>query len=384
MSSTYSSLKIELIGTGDQSGTWGTTTNVNLGTAIEEAITGSANVAFSSADVTLTLTDTNGAQTARNLRLNLTGTSGGARNLFVPAIEKFYIVNNGLADDVTVKNATGSGTVIKAGTSGFVFNNATDVVAAINYYSGTFGPITTTTLSATSISATSISDSGNFTFTGTGNRILGDFSNATITNRVALQSSTTNGNTVVGALPNGTATGSSWQAYNAADPTNASLVSLEASSTSINLSSSIRGSGTYLPLYFYTNNTLNAQLSTAGVFSVTGSISSTRVNPRSLSLTSTSGAITPASDSFDQVNYSLTGSSSFSNPSGTPVNGQKLSIRLYAASAQTVSWTTTSGGYRIMGTALPASVAAGKTVYVGCVWNSTDSFWDVVAVATQA
>ena len=103
MASTYSSLKIELIGTGDQSGTWGTTTNTNLGTAIEEAITGSANVSFSSADVTLTLTDTNSSQTARNLRLNLTGTSGGARNLIVPAIEKLYLINNGLADDVTVK-----------------------------------------------------------------------------------------------------------------------------------------------------------------------------------------------------------------------------------------------------------------------------------------
>ena len=72
MASTYSELKIELIGTGDQTGTWGATTNTNLGTAIQEAITGSANVSFSSSDVTVTLTDTNAAQTARNLRLNLT------------------------------------------------------------------------------------------------------------------------------------------------------------------------------------------------------------------------------------------------------------------------------------------------------------------------
>ena len=379
MASTYSNLKIELIGTGDQSGTWGTTTNTNLGTAIEEAITGSADVTFSNADVTLTLTNTNASQTARNLRLNLTGTSGGARNLIVPAIEKFYIINNGLADDVTVKNSAGSGTIIKAGTSGFVFNNGANVVAAINYFSGAFGPITNTT-----VSATSISDSGNFTFTNTGNRILGDFSNATITNRVAVQSSTTNGNTAVGALPNGTATGSSWQAYNNSDPTNASLASLEASSTSINLASSIRGSGTYLPLYFYTNNTLNAQLSTAGDFSVTGSISSTRITPRSLAAASASGTITPASDTFDQVNYLLTGTSTFAAPSGTPTNGQKLSIRLFAASTQTVLWTTTSTGYRAIGTAFPSSVAAGQTIYVGCVWNSTDSFWDVVAVATQA
>jgi len=112
MASTYSSLKIELIGNGDQAGTWGNTTNTNLGTAIEEAITGSADVPFSSADVTLTLTDTNASQTGRNLRLNLTGTSGGARNLIVSAIEKQYIVNNGLADTITIRNSTGTGIAI--------------------------------------------------------------------------------------------------------------------------------------------------------------------------------------------------------------------------------------------------------------------------------
>jgi len=68
MASTYSDLKIELIGTGEQVGTWGSTTNTNLGTALEEAIVGSADVAFSSADVTLTLTNTNGTQAARHVR----------------------------------------------------------------------------------------------------------------------------------------------------------------------------------------------------------------------------------------------------------------------------------------------------------------------------
>jgi hypothetical protein len=138
MASTYSDLKIELIGTGDQTGTWGTTTNNNFSIAISEAITGSANVAFSSADVTLTLTDTNAAQTARNLRLNLTGTSGGARNLILGSgcqIEKLYLINNGLADAVTVKNTTGSGVVVAAGKSMFVFNNGTDVVDATTYLS---------------------------------------------------------------------------------------------------------------------------------------------------------------------------------------------------------------------------------------------------------
>lgn len=132
MASTYSNLKIELIGTGDQAGAWGITTNNNLQYAIEEAVVGSADVAFVSADVTLTLSNTNLSQTARNLRLNLTGTSGGARNLIVPAIEKFYIINNGLADAVTVKNSTGTGVSVAAGKSTIVYNNGTNVVDAVN------------------------------------------------------------------------------------------------------------------------------------------------------------------------------------------------------------------------------------------------------------
>jgi hypothetical protein len=133
MASTYSDLKFELIGTGEQSGTWGTTTNTNLGTAIQEAITGSADVTFASGTVTLTLTDTNASQTARNLRLNLTGTSGGAQNLIVPTIEKFYLVNNGCADAITVKNSTGTGVAVPAGKAMLVFNNGTNVVEGITY-----------------------------------------------------------------------------------------------------------------------------------------------------------------------------------------------------------------------------------------------------------
>jgi hypothetical protein len=133
MASTYSDLKIELIGTGEQVGSWGATTNTNLGTALEEAITGSADIVFSSADVILTLTNTNATQAARNLRLVCTGTSGGARQLILGSgcqIDKLYLVQNDLADAVTIKNTTGTGVTIAAGKKQFVFNNGTNVVAA--------------------------------------------------------------------------------------------------------------------------------------------------------------------------------------------------------------------------------------------------------------
>jgi hypothetical protein len=157
MASTFSDLKIQLMATGENSGTWGDVTNVNLGTAIEEAITGSASVAFSSADVTLPFINTNETQAARNLRLNLTGTSGGARNLIVPAIEKVYIINNGLADTVTVKNDTGTGIAVPTGKTMYVYNNGTNVVDAITHLTSlTTGVLTstsTTVLNGTTIPA---------------------------------------------------------------------------------------------------------------------------------------------------------------------------------------------------------------------------------------
>jgi hypothetical protein len=132
MPSTFSTLKIQLMATGENNTTWGDVTNLNLGTALEEAIVGSADVTFASADVTLTLTDTNASQTARNMRLRCTGTTGGStRNLIVPAIEKPYIVSNDCADSIIVKNTTGTGITVPAGKTMWVYNNATNVVDAV-------------------------------------------------------------------------------------------------------------------------------------------------------------------------------------------------------------------------------------------------------------
>ena len=133
MASTYSNIKIQLMATGENTTTWGDVTNVNLGTALEEAIVGSADVAFSNANVTLTLTDTNSTQAARNVRLNLTGTATTGYNLIVPAIEKPYIINNGTDGTITVKNATGSGTAVPAGKTMWVYNTGTNVVDATSH-----------------------------------------------------------------------------------------------------------------------------------------------------------------------------------------------------------------------------------------------------------
>jgi hypothetical protein len=134
MASTYSTnLKIELIGTGEQAGTWGTTTNSNLGTALEQAIVGKADVTMSSTTITLALTNSNAAQDARAIYLNLTGSPGGAAVLEVPAVQKPYIVKNGSDQQVTIKVSGQTGVPIPTLKTALVYNNGTDVVTAIDF-----------------------------------------------------------------------------------------------------------------------------------------------------------------------------------------------------------------------------------------------------------
>jgi hypothetical protein len=135
MPSTYSNIKIQLMGTGENTTTWGDVTNVNLGTAIEEAIVGSENVTFASANVTLTLTNTNATQVARHLRLRCTGTTAGARDLIVPSIEKPYIVRNDCADTITVKTAAGTGIAVPAGRTMWVYSDGVNVVDVTTHLS---------------------------------------------------------------------------------------------------------------------------------------------------------------------------------------------------------------------------------------------------------
>lgn len=144
--STYSNLSVELIGTGEQSGTWGTTTNTNLGTAMEEAIVGTVDQAVGTGDTTLTWSvSSNATQVARHLRLNLTGSAGGSGNLIIPTtaaggantFKKQFLIKNSSTTAITVKTASGTGVLVPAGKSSFVYADGTNVVASIDYISGT-------------------------------------------------------------------------------------------------------------------------------------------------------------------------------------------------------------------------------------------------------
>jgi hypothetical protein len=172
MASTYSNLKIQLMATGENSGTWGNVTNDNLGVAIEQALVETATVTFASANVTLTLTNTNASQTARALRLDLTGTTGGARDLIVPAIQKPYIVNNGTADTITVKVTGQTGVAVPAGRSYLLYNNGTDVVNALEGISVVSGGTGLETLTAESVVVGNGTNAVKFVAPGTNANVL--------------------------------------------------------------------------------------------------------------------------------------------------------------------------------------------------------------------
>jgi hypothetical protein len=135
MSSTYSTnLAIELIGAGEQAGNWGSTTNTNLGTLIEQAISGYVTQAVATGTDT-TITIPNGATgVARNMFIELTGTGGTNTNLIVPANKKlYYIYNNTASGQVTVKVSGQTGVSVINGSKVTLVSNGTDIVVANNY-----------------------------------------------------------------------------------------------------------------------------------------------------------------------------------------------------------------------------------------------------------
>ena len=132
MASTFStSLKLELIGNGDQSGTWGTTTNTNLGTLLEQAITGVVAITMTNADKTLT--NLNGtSDEARNAVLVVGGTNSAIRNVIAPAVNKTYIVVNNTVGGfaIVIKTSASAGVSIANGATQTVYCDGTEFYLA--------------------------------------------------------------------------------------------------------------------------------------------------------------------------------------------------------------------------------------------------------------
>jgi hypothetical protein len=157
MASTYStSLKLTLMGDGDQAGLWGQTTNTNLGTLLEQAITGITSITMS--DANYTLTSFNGiSDEARNAVLVVTGTNNAVRDLIPPVVEKLYTVVNNTTGGYAIRviGASGTGVNIPNGATCLVYCDGTNF---INGLSGTTGNFSV---------AGNITATGNVSVTGT-------------------------------------------------------------------------------------------------------------------------------------------------------------------------------------------------------------------------
>jgi hypothetical protein len=159
-----------------------------------------------------------------------------------------------------------------------------------------------------------------------------------------------------------------------------------ASGTTLTRGSIESSTGTALNL---TGNAVVFVTAAAGdVVTPTGTFTLTnkRINPRVVAALATTGTLTANGDTTDLfVAEGLTGAITLAQPSGTPVDGQKLLIRLKDnGTARGITWTTSAGAFREIGITLPTTTVLGKVTYVGCVYNSADSFWDAVATVTQA
>ena len=162
MASSYSpSLKIELIGTGDQSGTWGTTTNNNLGTLLEQAITGVQSITMANANYVLT--NYNGvSDEARNAVLVVGGTNSAIRQIIAPLVNKIYVISNQTTGgyDITIGAVSGAVVSIPNGVTAQVYCDGT------NFYSAQTGSAGNFNVNGT-LTATGLTDTGNMSVTGT-------------------------------------------------------------------------------------------------------------------------------------------------------------------------------------------------------------------------
>lgn len=307
MSSTYSELKFELMGTGENAGTWGNVTNTNLGVAINEAIANLAPVDTGTTNYTLPWLNVNTTQAARHFGLNLytTGSHGSPYDVNVPAIQKPYMVNNSSGAVATVKISGGSGVAVPNNKTTMVYANGSNVTQMFNYVPD----LTVGTFSATTA--------------------------------IPLASGGTGVNTISSGIV--TSDGSA-------------LGSVPAPAGDLVGTTEVQT---------LTNKTIQSRISLNSFFS--------------------GPTFNPDNANFDMlIATSQFGSLTFGPASSPPFNGQKMIFRVTASSTVTIAFDLGPSGYRAIGVTLPTSLASGLTMYIGCIWNSTISKWDVVAVNTGA
>jgi hypothetical protein len=244
-------------------------------------------------------------------------------------------------------------TSIQLGNTVTTLNNMTLVNVTVSSGNATF-----TNVTVTNSTLTNVTISG-----GTANALV--YTNAnirslitTFPNNFLSNSSTTLGNTVL------TLGGTS------ANLGNINLANATISSLSAPLATISGGTGA--------NSIANASIVT---YAGSETLTNKRINPR-VSTAANATTLTPDISAFDQYNLTAQDKAlTVAAPIGTPVDGNKLLIRITGnSSAFAITWNAT---YTTIGVSLPTTTVAAKTVYIGSIYNATNTRWDVVAVTTQ-
>ena len=345
---------------GGDSGTWGNILNTDIG-ILDAALGGST-----------ALTNTTGAATLttvqyQNLIFNVSGTLTGNVTYTIPSgVGGSWIINNTTTGSYSVTFSSGGGGASYSAPQSFISHIYSD---GTNVYKTITAPVSTSSITVSAAATLTTAQiagpiefiNGPYTVvipnpsTAPG-AVLNVFLNTTSTITLSISSGTFAG------------TGGNTSTTLALVPANATNYQIISDGTNWVVST--------FPL-----------INSSGNLSVNGSITATGiVTPRAVSIT-TATTITPTSATADIYEVTaLASNTTIAIPSGSPVDGQKLTLRFTSngTGGWTFTWTTSAGGYRIIGTTLPTTIVASKTIYVGCIYNSAAAFWDVVAVGTQA
>jgi hypothetical protein len=341
---TYSTnLALTLLTTGEGAGTWGNTTNTNLGTLLEQSISGYVTQAVATGTDT-TLTIPNGATgVARNMYIELTGTGGTNTNLIVPANKKLYFIFNNSTGAVTVKVAGQTGVSVAAGDKVILVSNGTDIVQATSYITSTPSSLSLTNLTATSATITTLTSTSAGITTLTGSSMNVTTATHASANITQLQSTSATITTLTSTSANITTLSGTTATYTSATVTNlgstsaniTTLTGTNISATSLTLTNALKvaegGTGV-------DSTPTNGQLL---IGNGSGFALSTLTAGTGMTITNNAGSITLASAGLPVV--TVTSSTAISASAG-------FHYVLTAGSAATVT--------------LPGSPSSGDTIYV--------------------
>ncbi len=222
----------------------------------------------SSTSQTLTFQSTTGVGATDSIQFKV-GNNGAVTALSISTTGAATFANSVAATTVSASTSVTTPTIYGGSSTSqaLTFQSTTGVGAtdSIVFKVGNAGATTALTIGT--------GTAASLTFAGTAQRFLADFDNATVLNRFAFATKTTNAATGIYALPNGSSTAASWQATNAADPTNASKILIATNgSTDVQLVSGINGAGSYLPLAFYNGGSSRMTVSSVGNVNVASGI----------------------------------------------------------------------------------------------------------------